>query len=184
MKHIKLFESFFEDYEVPTIEIDEIFYHGTSIVDCEFFNELEYGYSDWEALWFCEEEHIAEEFSEDRAYNNHHNVEVIFKVKLNSNKIASINDHMAQEMMEYYGLEDDFRDMIDILEQKGFEGWKIVGSIDGKVYEDVAIFTTTNRHVIKELSMKFKTDDGWSEYIDISEAEEYFFEHFCKNNDE
>lgn len=182
MKHIKLFESFFDDYDVPTIELNDIYYHGTTIVNCEFFNELEYGYSDWEALWFCDEEYIAEEFAEDRAHNIQDNIEVVFKVEIDSDKIASINPHIADEMMEFYGIED-FRDIIDILIEKGFEGWKVVGSIGENMYEDVAIFDHSNYKTIKELSMKFKNDDEWTEYISISKTKDYFFNHFCKNTD-
>lgn len=176
MKHLKLYEDYFDDQFIPKKTIDGIYYHGSIIQDGEFFDNLSFGYSDWNALWFSDEFEISDKFSENWKSDND-DIQVIFKVKLKSKDIADISYEMSQEIMEYYGVED-FRECIPYLENDGYEGWETKGSIGYHEYEDIAIFERNAHNIIEIISMSFKNNNEWSDFIPINQAEEYFDKNF------
>lgn len=72
--------------------------------------------------------------------------------------------------MEKYGL-NDFRDLIPILQEKGFNGWKTTGAIDTTRYDDYAVFDLT---CIQIEAVKLWMDGTWTDYISIDKAQEIY----------
>jgi len=178
MKYLKIYEEYLDDdldgeLYIPKKSISGTFYHGTLIYDEDFFSTLKIGQGDWEALWFSSEMDISEQFASRNLYDGDEDVlEIIFKVILNSDSIADIDYSLYQDLMEYYGKED-FRELIDILKEDGFEGWSIPGSIDNDSYNDIALFVNYGWVDIKSIKFKLSKDE-WSEFISIHEAEDFF----------
>ena len=159
-----------EEYslDLDTIELDGIYYHGTSLdKDDDFFQDFELGHSDWEAVWFSDNENIAEDFGDN--WGNDDNVVIIYLVEIKSNDIVNISLDTFEEIKDFYGYED-LRESIPILAQE-YDGWKTLGSIGSNIYDDIAIFNTK---CIRIKQAKIQINDEWSEYMSLSEIEEKF----------
>lgn len=164
MSNLVNFNDFIYESRKPRIEkikIGGIFYHGSVVQDGILFDKPDVGYGDYDAVWFSSEEFISKEFSEN--WESSVDLPIIYKVEIKENKIANIPYDKFLELKEYYML-DDFRDIIEVLVELGFNGWKTTGSIDNDVYDDYALFRTDNMHVI---SAKIKIDGDWSDYMSL-----------------
>lgn len=188
MKYIKLFEEYNDnnDYyneddeeygvDVPKTSIDGTYYHGTTLRDGEFINRLEVEYSDHEALWFSWEDDVSDEFA-DNYYNEGENIKIIFEVYLKSDNIADLPYELTQEINDFYGYED-FRESIPMLhDEKGFDGWKTMGSIGSRIYDDIAIF---DESLVEIKSCKLFIGGDWTDYMPLDEAEELYTEWYEK----
>jgi hypothetical protein len=175
MKYLKLFEEYTqEDYDVkidiPKTSIHGTYYHGTVLTDGDFISNLSTGYGDFDAIWFSSDENIANDFA-DNYYNKPNNeAKIIFEVEINSDDIADIDYDLSQEIMEYYGY-FDFRESIDMLKQKGFDGWKTIGGIDIKKYDDIAIF---DNYFFELKKAKLFINNKWTEYMDIYDIKKIY----------
>lgn len=157
-----------KNIRIPKISIDNIFFHGTTTQSDGVFLDINYDNSDWDAIWVADDENIAEEFSEDKKYDDD-DILTVYKIKIKTKKIADIDFELSKRLSNYYEL-DDFRDMIDILKSKGFDGWKVNGSIGSKLYNDYAIFYSD---LIEIGGVKFFIDNQWTEYFQLNDANEY-----------
>jgi len=162
IKKFNLFESV--NY-IPKIRMNGEYYHGTILQDNEIITNLHLGYSDFDAIWVTDDENIAEEFAEDKKYDKT-DIIVVYKVIINTSKIADIDYEMSKDLIEKYEL-DDFRDIIEILKNKGYNGWKTSGSIGRTLYNDFALFYE-NLITIKEIKLFINND--WTEYMPLSTA--------------
>jgi hypothetical protein len=153
---------------IPRIKMNGVYYHGTIIQDNELITELTMGYSDFDAIWVTDNEKIAEEFAKDKQYDDNEIV-VVYKVIVKSNKIADIDYSTSNQLIDKYEL-DDFRDIIEILKSKGYNGWKTPGSIGRNLYNDFAIFY---KDLINIKDVKFFINNQWTEYMSLPNAEKF-----------
>lgn len=157
--------------KINTITLNGIFYHGSSIQNDKYdgynlIDELSTGYSDFEAIWITDKEDIANDFSEE-ATRSDDDIRCVYKLKLNNVKnIADIPYQMSKKIINEYEL-FDFRESIDILKDAGYNGWKTIGSIGKKTYEDFAIFYENLIYIIE---VKFYINDNWTDYFNIEDA--------------
>lgn len=151
--------------KIYKIKMDGIFYHGTTLRDddTEIFDEPSVRHGDYDAVWFTDEEHIAEEFADNWGEDN---TCVIYRVKIKENKIADIPYHTFTDLLEYYD-KSDLREIIPMLNDMGFNGWKTIGSIGHEQYEDYALFNTDNINV---LEVKLLLNGKWTDYMSIDDA--------------
>lgn len=152
---------------IPSIKLNGEFFHGTIIEKGEsIFEEFQEGYSDWNAVWFSEDENISREFSEDKNWGDENFINILYKVQINAKKIADISYELSEKISNYFDL-DDFRDIIPELIKKKFQGWCVPGSIDTHKYNDYAIFDLSTIEII---GVSFKDGDNWTDYISIRDA--------------
>jgi len=172
---------------IPSKRLSGTFYHGTSISkNDELPNLLSLDYSDYEAIWFTSDEMIAQQYAdrwndfEDEDYNF-----VVFELKINTSKIANLQNYeFVQFLLQKFDLEDA-RDLIPILKEKGFNGWEVTGSIGQEIYDDYCIFYEDLINIIG-VSIYDKTINDWTDFMSIEKAQEKYFlnEHkisFIKN---
>jgi len=155
--------------DIHVISIEGTFYHGTSIdPDDEIFSSPQIGYSDWEAVWITEYEHVAQEFANWHGYTDN-DIQVVYQINISSDNIVQISTPMMDELKEFYGV-DDPRELIPFLSQK-FDGWQVVGSIDSTRYNDYAIF---DDDLLEVTGVKFRTneEEEYTEYMDVYDAYE------------
>lgn len=162
ISNFKFFESV--NY-IPRIKMNGEYYHGTILQEKELITELKIGYSDFDAIWVTDNEDIAEKFAEDKQYDDDEII-AVYKVIINSNKIADIDFATSKQLINKYEL-DDFRDIIDILKSKGYNGWKTPGSIGRNLYNDFAIFY---EDLINLKDVKFFINNDWTEYMSLPNA--------------
>jgi len=150
-----------------TTSVSGEFYHGTSIDEGEVYRELDPNYSDWEAIWFANDENISQEFGENRT--NDGDTQVVYTVEINSDKIVYLGQQDFEDIKEHYHLED-LREAIPILRQAGFDGWQTLGSIGWNQYDDFAIW---NMDVVTIKSIMLMDAEGeWSEKMSLDQAQE------------
>jgi hypothetical protein len=152
--------------DINNIEIDNIVYHGSIRNINNDINDLSLGYSDWEAIWVTSEENIAKEFSD---FPTADEVQIIYKIKLTIKDIADINNDLAIELIEYFGL-SDIRELIPILTDYGYNGWKVTGAISRHIYDDIAIFYN---NYLFDYTIKIIHNDNETKYISLQEANNY-----------
>lgn len=179
LKYLKIYEDYIQDneynIEIPKTEIDGIFYHGTNLVDGNFIDELNFGYSDYNALWFTKDEHIADQFADNSYFNDDYDaIKTLYEVEIESNNIADISYELYKEIIEFYGL-FDLRESIPILKQEGFDGWVTLGSIGQNIYDDYAIF---NEDIINIKKCKLFIDNKWTDYMSLENAEKMYKEYY------
>lgn len=159
---------------IPKTKLSGIFYHGSLINgDDDIFNELNLGYSDWDAIWLTDDENIAEEFSEWHSGVYDNETRLVFRVKMNVRTIADITYDLSKRIIGTWGL-SDFRESIPILKQKGFNGWITTGSLGYYTYNDIAIF---NPNLIKIQDVKLLLDNDWTDFMNINDAQELIEKH-------
>lgn len=131
---------------IPSITINNTFYHGTAIYkQDEVFSRFSFN-GDWDGIWFTDDKEIAISFGDN--WSNSDNNVYVFEVKIKAHKIANIGYDLFTDLKEYYEIED-FRELIPILKDMGFNGWKTIGSIDTKVYDDYCLFYTHIPQIVK-----------------------------------
>ncbi len=173
MKHIKLFEYYDSGGHrsvgrILRTKMSGVFYHGSFAERGEgIFHEFEFGYSDYDAIWFTTDENIAKSFSNSKSYDE--NVKTIYRMNLKIDKIADINYEQSQRILDEWELYD-FRESIDILKEKGFNGWKTPGSIEYDRYDDYAIFYKDLIPKSTDMEIKMMLDGNWTEYMSLVEA--------------
>lgn len=182
---IKLYEQFIAEYamKIPKLRINGIFYHGSVIEEGEdIFRDFHLGYFDWNAIWFSVDEYIAEEFSAWRGdwSEDSTQIRICYQVNIKSTGIADIPFELSQRIMEEWAL-DDFREAIQILENKGYKGWKTTGGIDNHIYDDYAMFDLSG---VKILSAKLYIDGDWTDYMSLDEAQTMIEEKRVSNENE
>ena len=173
-KYIKFFENFDEDddYKDPTDDIrkekrDIEAYHGTYISEkSDLIEQFTTGYSDYDAVWFSTNEDIAEEFAYNSARKDS-DILIIYNVILKLDSIAIINDNLAEEIKDFYGL-FDFREAIPILVRNRYDSWEVTGSIGSKQYDDIAVFDESKIDII---SAKIKINGKWTVYLPLTKIE-------------
>lgn len=170
--NIKLFEQYIAEYvvKIPKIKITGIFYHGSIVgKDDDIFTNFNIGHYDWNAIWFASDEFIAEEFASWRGDwgDNSDEIKVCYKVSIKSTSIADITYELSQRIIEKWAL-NDLREAIDILSNKGYNGWKTTGGIDRHIYDDYAMF---NLKGVKILEIKLFIDNEWTEYMSLEYAQ-------------
>jgi hypothetical protein len=152
--------------KIPSIKINGIFYHGTVIERGDVpFTKFCTDYSDWNAIWFTEDEAVAREFS-DNACRRDSDINIVYKVKIRAKKISHISYELYKELIEYYG-EPDLREVIPELINKGFHGWVTIGSLGSIPYDDYAIFDLSTLDAIEILGVSLKDNDQYSDYTPI-----------------
>lgn len=164
----KIFESV---GKIPRKRINGIYYHGFSISkdgETELFDCFNFGFSDWEAIWVTEDETIAEEFSSWKS-DEDDDIRVVYEVNVKSSGIADIDYETSQEISDYWGI-SDFRESINILKDKGYNGWCLPGSIDGHMYDDIALFYPNDQTKISRV--KLFINDDWTDYMDMYQAQQ------------
>ena len=187
MKYLKLFEDYnnddnYEDgdddavgdilNELKTKSIEGIFYHGTAIPKGEsIFNKFEI-YSDYDAIWLANDEYTAEEFSAN-TQRDETDTRVVFECELSKiDNIICISNDDAEVISDYYGLLD-IREAIEILIQRGFNGWSTTGSIGNRhIYDDYAIFDIDIINILR-VKLYIDEDDDWTEFMSIDDANDY-----------
>jgi hypothetical protein len=175
---MKFFESFeeddddyefeeekFDDDNIEKIKIDGIYYHGTTYDKKEGkFTSFDTGYSDFNATWFCDDEHIAEMFSDNKSDYFGKTIQIVYKVQINSEHIANVNWwSVAKELMEFLSTKD-FRECYGYIQDLGYDGCLTSGSIGSEMYDDLAIF---DLYCVKILSYKTFKNGKWSKYVAI-----------------
>lgn len=131
---------------IPSTTINGTFYHGTSIElhETPFNNFILNG--DWDGVWFADNENIAQQFGEQFGLEDRSLV--IYSVNIKCSRIAVIDLPLFLKLKESYDIED-FRELIPILKEKGFNGWKTIGSIDYLTYDDYCIFNPSLPTIIE-----------------------------------
>lgn len=168
MRYKKLFEQEIEFDIIDLSTISDVFYHGTILMkDSNLPDTLEIGYSDFNALWFTDEEDIAKEFMKGKIQNNNM-VGVIYKVNLNCKNTLDINESMYQTIQQELDLYDDLRDYLDYFKNIGYDSWITSGSIGSDLYKDVAIFYEDD---IKIIEVKLLINKKWTKYMPIIEVQ-------------
>lgn len=158
---------------IKKIKLNGIYYHGTAVqAEDDLFSEFNPGYSDWDATWFSSDENIAEEFA-DTAGRDDSETTAIYRVKLQCAPVADIDYEQTKRMIEDWEL-NDFREVVSILTQKGFRGWKTTGSIGSLLYDDIAIFNTNCVHI---QDIKLFLNGQWTEYMSLDQAQEFVNSH-------
>lgn len=156
--------------KIPRIKLSGNFYHGTVLVnDDNLFYRFDSKNSDWNAIWFADDEYIAEEYSDWKGGygDGFSEIRVVYRVGVNIRSIADISYELSQEIKFEWELED-FREAIDILREKGFKGWQVPGSLGHNIYNDIAIFYPDE---IKIQDVKLYLNDEWTDYMSIDEAQ-------------
>lgn len=167
-------EEDYEEYkpEIESISYHGLAYHGTNISldeedDESLFSEFNSNYSDWSAVWFGNDENVAQKFSDWHEREN--SIKVVYEVQIDTDKLAYINQDIHSELNDFYGCED-LRECIEHLENLGYDGWQTMGSIDMIKYDDYAIFDLS---IVKMLGISIQlSEDEWSDYISIDKAGE------------
>ena len=146
------------------------YYHGTVMDRNVFFNELKMINSEWEAIWFSEEEEVAREFTNDREDGMENGeLTVIFLLEVKAKKIIDLSYEETQQLGDEYGFYD-FRESISFLRKK-YNGWIVPGSIGYVRYRDMCVF---DPKFIKVKGISFKeSEDEWTPYMDILKAKAY-----------
>jgi len=178
MKYISKFENYFyeDDYDeeddynpledINDIDINDTVYHGSIRDIDDEVTDLSKGYSDWDSIWVTYDENIAKDFSELPTEDE---VQIIYKINLDVKNIAKIDNDFANELKDYFGIED-FREIIPILIDNGYNGWLVNGSISRKIYDDIAIFYT---EYLKSYTIKIITEEIETDYMTLSDANDY-----------
>ena len=147
-------------------------YHGT-VINLEegdgLYSKLRVGQSDWDAVWVSDQEKIAEEFSENKSYDEEKGIFVVYMLEANCHDIAYIDYDDSKEIVDSFVV-DDFREVFSMLDRLGYNGCKTLGSIGSTIYEDYAIF---DENCLEIIAAKFKVEDEWTDYMSIIEAEEF-----------
>jgi len=136
-------------------------------MDGDSFTDLTTKKSGYDAIWFSDDENIAREFSQDFSSG----ICIVFRLNIKRVcRIANFMDYnLALDIKDKYGL-DDFRDIIPILLNMGYNGWRTTGSIGYNIYDDYCVFHDDIIEVT-DFSYSVKEDD-WSDYIPINELDE------------
>ena len=154
-----------EDFKIPKISYQGTCYHGSTYrPETDIFDNLSSDYSDWETIWVCPEEYIAEEFASD--WQNDDGIPVVFRINVNLNNAANIRPYdqeLWDELMETMGF-SDIREIIPYLKQNGCDGWITTGSIGQDAYFDIAVFS--NNLAIQDA--KIKINNQWTPYMDLN----------------
>lgn len=166
-----LYERLVGDYDVNEVKYHGDVYHGTIFEGGDFFEIPEHGYSDWDVVWVASDEYAAEEFSDNRVWGDGSDyIQVIIQYKMTANRLAQIDVDLATDLKDFFGYMD-FRELWQPLKEAGFEGWVTLGSIGSYVYDDYGLFDPGE--VLTPMSMKFKIDNEWGEYMSLDDAEQY-----------
>lgn len=153
-------------FHIPKTKISGTFYHGSAISNDDYvFDEFDSSYSDWGAVWLADDESVAEEFS-DRFGTDDGEYRIVFAVSAKLNAIADISNELVDEIVDMWGIED-IREAIPLLQQKGYNGWELSGSLDLMHYNDIAIFYPEDINILK---VKMFVNDDWTDYMEIDDA--------------
>lgn len=177
------FQIFENINRLPRKRLDGVFFHGFSVnkeYNTDIFNEFDFSYSDWEAVWVAEDEYVSDEFSSWKSNDDDSDIRVVYKVQVKTTGIADISYEQSQDIIEYFGL-SDFRESIPYLKQKGYKGWITPGAIDSMRYDDVALFYPDEQTRI--LEAKLFINEDWTDYMSLSDAQEMINKHFEIDND-
>ena len=171
----------FEDEEVEDFEEDVIdsepfesdCFHGSVIQPGEeLFSEFSSQYSDYGAVWVALEEEVAKIFAlrSGSDFTTGY-IPVVFRCIINLDKCIQIyNKHCWDDIADRYGFSNSsLADAIPSLTGMGYDGWKTLGGISGRVYEDVASFYERKVNIT---GVKIMTPRGWSEFVDINTGDE------------
>jgi len=167
MKYLDSFK-IYEAIRIPKTKINGIYYHGTVVKDKEVFRSFSFGYSDWDTIWFTDNEKVAEEFSDNAFRDEENEYMIIYKVQLKEKDIANIDYSLFRRIEDEEGM-DDMREYIPTLIRRGYSGWKTLGAVNSIQYDDIALFDLDN---VKILSAKIKFKGNWTDYMELSEIQE------------
>jgi len=157
-------------------------YHGSSTDGVDgWFDNLEVD-DEAAAVWVTPEEAMARRFGQGRSHNR---FVFVNKYRLKSVKAAELDQKAYDRISSQEDFDSDGRDMryalADYLSGKGYSAWLTTGSISGKTYEDVAIFSGSESEA-EYVGTSFMLKDGsWSEYEYLQDEEEAR-EHLGKIN--
>ena len=138
-------------------------YHGSAFgEDIGVFGEISTDFSEHECVWVTPDEDGAEWFAEkDRSG---HGTPVVFQMEVSLSNALMIPDiSVAAEIMEAFDC-SELSECVPFLHADGFDGWVM----DNGDYTDVAVFSGE----VSTDMVKIMTEEGWTEYMDIYEAEE------------
>ena len=166
-KYIKSYSQINESVRIPKVKMKGIYYHGSVVEKGEFFDSLNTGRSDWDAIWFSDDENVSNEFS-DNWYNEDDvdKYKVIFRCNINIDKVAYIDYDRFKKVLDKYEL-TDLREFISILKENGYNGWKTIGSIGSLTYDDYAVFDEDDVNI---QDCKLYNNGDWTDYISLDEA--------------
>jgi hypothetical protein len=146
-----------------------IVYHGSSTYDINgWFDTLEVD-DEAAAVWVTPEEAIARRFGLGKF-----GARLVFvnKYRLNGIKAAELDQKAYDRISSRKDFNSDDMDMryalAEYLSNKGYSAWLTTGSISGKTYEDIAIFSGSESEAEYEGTSFLLKDGSWSEY-------EYFY---------
>ena len=163
-----LIENYEYNLDIPSESITgKDFYHGTLLYkdwDYELIRNFSpQDYSDWDASWITDKEHIAETYAMRWGIEDE-NVPVVYKLKVNLSNVAIIDKDMVEELDYTFDLGEDLHEYITALKEIGFDGWRTLGSIGEAVYDDIAVFWTDNVEIYQA---KLYLKGRWTNFYDI-----------------
>lgn len=151
---------------IPKTSLNGTFYHGSTLRDDDYVIEhFNFGNSDYDAIWLADDEAVADTFSTWHSSDTN-DVRVVYRTNLKINNIADISYELSQRLVEDWALYD-FRDSIEPLKKKNFNGWITTGAIDFIKYNDIAIFYPDK---IQILDAKLFINGDWTDYMSIDDA--------------
>jgi len=158
-----------QDFEIPKIPYQGVCYHGSTYrPEVGVFDNLSADYSEWNAIWVCPEENIAETFASD--WHGDDGTPVVFKVNVNLKSAANMRPFDKENwdaLMDVFGY-NDIRQLIPHLMDNGCDGWLSVGSIGQELYFDIAIFSRN----VNVQEAKVKINGVWTPYMSLNDLSE------------
>lgn len=160
--------------ELDTVKLNSVsrfFYHGSGLDSDELIHNFTIGgYSDHDAVWFADNEKMAEEFGKGYSRGGRDMI-AVYKVQLKCRKTLALYTATWNELDMELGWYADPREYISDFMRVGFDSWMTMGSVVGVgQYNDIAVF---NENVIKILAVKIFKDGKWTKYMPLDKAEEF-----------
>lgn len=151
-------------------------FHGTSIEkpdsideieDVIIFDNLETGYSDYNAIWFTENKDTAKTFSSYALNKMNEGVQTLLTLELNveDEKVLRLESNERYCTLDdyEYNVREEREEFYDALQRNGYEILIIEGNYpEGPNANDITVF---NESLYNVLHAQILTENGWSHPI-------------------
>lgn len=152
-----------------------IAYHGNTINPDyeEAIDSFKSQFQDFGAVWFTKDEKFAMDFA-NKYYqeDSDDHVKVIFKCRVSFDNYVDIDYETYQDMITTAN-SDRLKDYIPSLKKLGYDGWITEGDVNGKPYDDIAVFEPEKS--IKPIEGKVFVDGQWSKWITLGDLEKIIY---------